>query len=172
MNRSTGTKCAGQEDIAYIEALLAELQKQPQAYDTSRLYIHGCSMGAAFSSFSAACVHESRWGAALKAWSVTGTGLKVHGDGVHLPGGVGECDNGCEYWPFVPGSTVANPPLKSCVFDNRDDIIPIAKGIFNTSERLVSAWAGLGNPTYSGFYSSGGHCGIHSYDEVLKCLMG
>eukprot|EP01047_Picozoa_sp_COSAG01_P104569 COSAG01_NODE_33873_length_557_cov_0.790393_1_plen_58_part_00 len=40
------------------------------------------------------------------------------------------------------------------------------------AQALADTWARLGNPVYKGFYAQGGHCGIHSYGEVLRCLIG
>ena len=174
---ATGNKCGPDygptapgydlRDIRYLHAVVASLQRQPELYDSSRLFIHGCSMGAMFSSYSAQCLHEA-YGGALTAWSVTGSGLKSYGDGTVLPGDPAECP-GC-YFPFWPGDAPASPPLKACVFDNEDDVIRIATGLVETSKELNRTWNQRGNRAELILYPRGGHCGIHSWEEVFACL--
>lgn len=173
---ATGNKCGPYgpaapgydlRDISYLHAVVSALQEQPTLYDTSRLFIHGCSMGAMFSSYSAQCLHES-YGGSLTAWSVTSSGLKSYGDGTVMPGDPAECP-GC-YFPFWPGDAPASPPLKACVFDNDDDIITIATGLVETSRELNRTWNERGNRAELIMYPDGGHCGIHSWEEVFECL--
>jgi len=154
-------------DISYLHAVIAALGQHPERYDTTRLFAHGCSMGAAFSSYSSQCLHEAYAGA-LTAWSVTSTGMKSDGDGIVMPGDPAECA-GC-YFPFWPGDQPAMPALKACVFDNEDDAIPIASGLVKSSRELNRTWNELGNRATLYMYQTGGHCGIHSWEEIFECL--
>ena len=174
---ATGNKCGPDygptvpgydlRDITYLHAVVSSLQEQPDLYDTSRLFLFGCSMGAMFSSYSAQCLHET-YGGALTAWSVISSGLKSYGDGTIMPGDPAECP-GC-YFPFWPGDAPASPPLKACVFDNKDDDISIAKNLLETSYELNRTWTELGNRAELVLYPTGGHCGAHSFDDIFACL--
>jgi len=154
-------------DIDYVHAVVAMLKQEPERYDMTRLFVHGCSMGACFSSYSAQCLHETE-GASLTAWSVTGSGLKSYGDGTELPGSPAQHPG--EFFPFYPGASAASPPLKACVFDNLDDQIGIAKGIPETSRELNRTWIERGNRAALTMHPTGGHCGIHDWEEVFECL--
>ena len=96
-------------DINYVHAIVALLRREPERYDTQRLFVHGCSMGACFSSYSAQCLHESE-GGALTAWSVTSTGLKTYGDGTQLPGDPAQYPG--DFFPFYPGTEAASPQVE------------------------------------------------------------
>ena len=47
----TGTDCGGSPEVAFIQAVLAELRAQPTLYDASRVFLSGTSMGAAMTLF-------------------------------------------------------------------------------------------------------------------------
>lgn len=86
----TGRRCepgsGATEEIKYMVDLIEQLKKERDVYDVSRIFIHGCSLGSAFSSYSASCVHE-KYGDAISAWGLQSTGLKTpESRDVHLPG--------------------------------------------------------------------------------------
>lgn len=82
-------------EARYLRAILAHLSAHPATFDIERLYIAGCSMGAAFSSFATACVHA--WNrksrplglrsprVGVSTFATHSTGLKRKGDGLLFP---------------------------------------------------------------------------------------
>ena len=94
--------------------------------------------------------------------------MKSYGDGTELPGSPAQHPG--EFFPFYPGASAASPPLKACVFDNLDDQIGIAKGIPETSRELNRTWIERGNRAALTMHPTGGHCGIHDWEEVFECL--
>ena len=167
-NSSTGNRCTGTKDLDYMDAVIEELAKQPEVYDVSRLFMSGCSMGSAFSSFAAICNHQKH--RSITAWATHSTGISING----LPA-LPQVPSSEPFWPIVPVSTVG-APLKACIFDNHDDQIPDPGGsgkiirVFNSSQKLAQAWTASGNRVETGFSTTGGHCGFHDYMVILKCL--
>ena len=54
--------------------------------------------------------------------------------------------------------------------DFADDQIGIAKGIPETSRELNRTWIERGNRAALTMHPTGGHCGIHDWEEVFECL--
>merc|ERR1712232_988833 len=161
---ATGTPCSSSDsvEVNYMKNALAELAKSPETYDTTRVFTSGCSMGSAFSGYIGNCLKQ--WEPQqISAFATHSTGLKVKGDGNHLPEDWGECD-GCQYWPFAPVKYTDKVGLKACVFDNTGD-----GDFYKTSEYLAQEWQKLGNPTES-YFASGGHCQNIPYTDIVKCL--
>ena len=106
-------------------------------------------------------------GRPLTAWSVTGSGLRATATApsCRVAGAAPR-----RVFPFFPGAEAASPPLKACVFDNLDDQIGIAKGIQETSRELNRTWIERGNRAALTMHPTGGHCGIHDWEEVFECL--
>lgn len=170
-NSTTGSNCdsGATDDTHYMKAVIEKLKLEPDVYDTSKIFIHGSSQGAGFSTYATSCVREM-YGDAISAWGAHSTGLKdADVPDVHLPGNSGECAT-CEFWPFYPGVKKTSPPLKACVLDNRDDVIPSSSTIPESSEELVRKWKALGNNAKLIMYDTGGHGGTHSWDELFSCL--
>ena len=175
-NGTTGNLCAaaasgGSVDLEYMDAVVAALAKQPQLFDVSRRFYLGCSMGAAFSSLSAVCAHAKAPGA-VSAWATHSTGISLRGQPA-LPG----VPRTSPAWPIVPwNATAVGAPLKSCIFDNRDDQIrdPAGSGstinVFDSSALLAAAWKQAGNDAEPHFSDVGGHCGFHSHKDILQCM--
>jgi poly(3-hydroxybutyrate) depolymerase len=160
----TGTPCGTSDsvEVNYMKSALAYLEKSPETYDTTRVFTSGCSMGSAFSGYIGNCLKQ--WEPQqISAFATHSTGLKVKGDGNHLPDDWGECD-GCQYWPFAPVKYTDKLGLKACVFDNTGD-----GDFYKTSEYLAQEWPKLSNPTESHF-ASGGHCQNIPYSDIVKCL--
>jgi hypothetical protein len=124
-NNSTGQNCDDKDsfDNVYIDNVIAELNKEPDVYDTSRFFVTGCSMGSAFTVWQGPCLH-SKAPNNVSAFSTHSTGLKIKGDGLRFPPDTynsqyewGECPT-CEYWPTVVEKVDG---LKACIFDNTAD---------------------------------------------------
>merc|ERR1712125_223488 len=160
----TGTPCSSSDsvEVNYMKNALAYLAKTPETYDTARVFTSGCSMGSAFSGYIGNCLKQ--WDPQqISAFATHSTGLKVKGDGNHLPENWGECP-GCQYWPFAPVKYTDKVGLKACVFDNTGD-----GDFYKTSRYLAEEWPKLGNPSESHF-ASGGPCQNIPYEEIVKCL--
>jgi len=167
----TGNPCddADSHDVVYIKKALEHLEASPDLYDTSKVFTSGCSMGSAFSGYISQC---------LKAWhpdhtsafATHSTGVKVKGDGTALPPDNyntdytwGECPE-CQYFPFKPMAYTDSMGMKACIFDNTGD-----GDFYTTSQYLGEVWDSLGNKAETHF-ESGGHCQIHSFEEIVNCL--
>lgn len=160
----TGTPCSNADsvEVGYMKNALAYLAKSPEKYDVSRVFTSGCSMGSAFSGYMGNCL--KKWEPQqISAFATHSTGLKVKGDGNHLPENWGECD-GCQYWPFAPVKYTDKLGLKACVYDNTGD-----GDFYKTSLYLAKEWPKLGNPVESHF-ASGGHCQNIPYSDIVRCL--
>jgi hypothetical protein len=59
-----------------MDNLIAALAKEPTKYDTTRFFVHGCSMGSAFTVWQGPCLH-SKAPASVSAFATHSTGLKV-----------------------------------------------------------------------------------------------
>lgn len=169
---TTGPKCDDKDsfDNTYMANLIAELNKQPDLYDTSRLFVTGCSMGSAFTVWQGPCLHASH---NISAMSTHSTGLKIKGDGLKFPPDSyntqyewGECPE-CKYWPTV---IQKNEGLKACVFDNTADPNQDHPFFYQSSEQLVTYWAKAGNRPAETHYGSGGHCLQHSFEAIAECM--
>jgi len=156
-------------DMVYIQNVLKKLSENPK-YDLSRIFTSGCSMGSAFSQFTAPCLKSK--GFTISAFATHSTGLKVKGDGLKFPGSWhdhsrwGECD-GCMYFPQRPQSwkkDIQGLGLKACIFDNTGD-----GDFYTSSQNLADTWTQLGNKAETHFLD-GGHCQIHSFDDIIDCL--
>merc|ERR1712190_383214 len=160
----TGTPCSTSDsvEVNYMKNALAKLAKSPETYDVSRVFTSGCSMGSAFSGYIGNCL--KKWDPTqISAFATHSTGLKKKGDGVRLPENWGECD-GCQWWPFAPVKYTDTLGLKACVFDNTGD-----GDFYKTSQALGKQWKALGMNAETHF-GSGGHCQIHSFEDIVNCL--
>lgn len=171
---STGQKCNDSDsfDNTYMDALIAELDKQPTVYDTSKFFVTGCSMGSAFTVWQGPCLH-SKNPTHVTAFASHSTGLKIKGDGLKFPPDTynsqyewGECPE-CEYWP---NHIEKFDGLKACVFDNTADPSTQDPYFYTSSKQLVSHWAAAGNRAAETHYGSGGHCVQHSFETIADCL--
>ena len=165
---ATGNKCNSTDtvEVGYLQNALAALAKSPDTYDMSRVFTSGCSMGSAFSFYSASCLAKSLPQGHITAFATHSTGIKVKGDGNRLPPDNynpdytwGECPS-CQYFPAMAEKN----GLKACVFDNVGD-----SNFYPTSVALGKKWKMLGNKVET-FFGSGGHCQIHSFNQILNCL--
>jgi len=171
---SSGTPCGDSDsiEVGYIKNAITKLGGKNAGlpdFDTTRIFTSGCSMGSAFSGYTANCL-KARSPSVLSAFATHSTGLKTKGDGATLPPenyhpqyNWGECPT-CEYFPFAPTKFNDTLSLKACVFDNTGD-----GDFYKTSKSLVSKWTALGMKAESHF-GSGGHCEIHSYAAIVNCL--
>lgn len=160
----SGTPCSDADsvEVGYWQSILGHLKKSPEKYDLTKLFTSGCSMGSAFSGYSANCLKH--WDPdQISAFATHSTGLKMKGDGNRLPSNWGECD-GCQWWPFAPVQYTDAVGLKACIFDNTGD-----GDFYKTSQYLATKWAALGNPTESHF-ADGGHCQNIPYADIVECL--
>ncbi len=98
----------------------------------------------------------------------------LQGDGLSFPAdyndpqyAVGECPE-CSSWP-----TVLRPAsgIKACVFDNGADPTFKDPYFFKSSMNLASEWDAVeGNQAAESHFSTGGHCMIHSIEDIMDCL--
>lgn len=155
-------------DMVYIEAVIKKLSENSK-YDLNRIFTSGCSMGSAFSEFTAPCLKSK--GFQISAYATHSTGLKVKGDGQRFPPDWhtnqpwGECPE-CLYFPQRPQSWANDPQgfgLKACIFDNTGD------WAYASSQALAETWKDLGNKVETNI-KDGKHCQIHSYDDIVDCL--
>lgn len=166
----TNDYCHDSVDFVYMKAVLKKLSENSK-YDLGRIFTAGCSMGSAFSQFTAPCLKDD--GFTISAFATHSTGLKVKGDGLRFPGSWhvpgtqwGECSD-CEYFPQRPKSYKDDPQglgLKACIFDNTGD-----GDFYKSSQNLAKIWENLGNKVDTTFLD-GRHCQIHSYDDIVSCL--
>merc|ERR1711920_746586 len=119
--------------------------------------------------YQAQCIKQ-RSPSILSAFATHSTGLKVKGDGNNFPPDEyntqytwGECPK-CEYFPFCPKAYTDTLGLKACVFDNTGD-----GDFYKSSQALGNTWKDLGMKVQTHF-ESGGHCQIHSFEEIVNCL--
>jgi hypothetical protein len=171
---ATGQNCDDKDsfDNVYIDNVIAELNKQPDIYDTSRFFVHGCSMGSAFTVWQGPCLH-SKAPSNVTAFATHSTGLKIKGDGLRFPPDTynsqyewGECPT-CEYWPTVVEKVDG---LKACIFDNTADPSDQHPDFYTSSQQLATHWANAGNRAAETHYGSGGHCVQHSFEAIATCL--
>ena len=177
----TGTPCDDKDshDVGYIKGALAQLSKVGR-FDLSRIFFSGCSQGSGFSSYISTCTKQNPATAAnLSAFATHSTGLKTKGDGVKWGccSDIESCEE-CQYFPFAPyivphADTLG---LKACIFDNvgdrlpRNAPMPTGKGFFyESSVEMAKVWRARGNRAETHF-GGGGHCEIHSYYAIAKCL--
>lgn len=174
MTNATGTPCEESDsiEIGYIKSAVAALEKGSAGLpkmDTTRIFTLGCSLGSAFSEYTANCL-KARTPTALSAFATHSSGWKTKDDGTDMgpefPDGRyewGECPD-CQYWPFVPTKFTDSLGMKACVFDNTGD-----GDFYKTSKALAQKWTNLGMRAETHF-ESGGHCEIHSFAEIVNCL--
>jgi len=172
----TGTPCKASDslEITYMNNAIAELAKDGNTFDTSRIFTSGCSMGSAFSEYIASCIKEDQPNV-ISAFATHSTGLKVKGDGNKFPAATldrkytwGECPK-CQYFPFKPKAFNDTLGLKACVFDNTGDKSIQDPQFYRSSVALAKKWQALGMKTETHF-AEGGHCQIHSYEDIVTCL--
>merc|ERR1712232_645803 len=174
ITNSTGTPCEESDsmEVGYITNAISALDKGVSGlpkFDTTRIFTSGCSMGSAHSSYQAQCIKQ-RSPSILSAFATHSTGLKIKGDGNNFPPDEyntqytwGECPK-CEYFPFCPKAYTDTLGLKACVFDNTGD-----GDFYKSSQALGNTWKDLGMKAETHF-ESGGHCQIHSFEEIVNCL--
>lgn len=176
---STGTPCKDSDsiEVPYIQNALSKLASGVSGLpklDTTRVFTSGCSMGSAFSGYVAQCIKQ-RSPDIVSAFATHSTGLKVKGDDNHFPPDEyqpsyswGECPK-CEYFPFLPKAFNDTLGLKACVFDNTADPSSSNPYFYKSSQALAKRWTALGMKAETHF-ESGGHCQIHSFEEIVNCL--
>merc|ERR1712190_385581 len=130
--------------------------------------------GSAFSEYISSCIKEDK-PEVISAFATHSTGLKVKGDGNKFPKATldkqyewGECP-ACQYFPFKPRAFNDSLGLKACIFDNSGDPSTADPLFFRSSNALADEWKQLGMNTETHF-GDGGHCEIHSYQEIVTCL--
>merc|ERR1711920_1119309 len=90
------------------------------------------------------------------------------GDIWHKQYTTGECP-GCQYFPSVPVHWSDSLGLKACVFDNTEDGFFGTHDFYNSSVNLAKAWKAHGNRVET-HWGTGGHCQIHSFEDIVSCL--
>ena len=123
---STGIKCDASDsrEITYMKNIIQELEKRDDEFDTSRIFVTGCSMGSAMTLWISQCLHLGN-ASTITSFATQSTGLKVKGDGLKFPpdnydNGTstwGECD-GCKYFP---APVIKSKNLKACIVDQTGD---------------------------------------------------
>lgn len=176
ITNSTGTPCASNDtyEVDYLKNIIIDLEKKPELYDTSKIFTSGCSLGSAFSIYSSQCLHKW-YPTAITSFMTHSTGLKIKGDGLHFPPDEyqpeyswGECPK-CQYFPARVEPKALNPPMKACIFDNKQDPTDNKPYFYQSSLQLESHWKLAGNPCES-HYGEGHHCVFHSYAVILNCM--
>jgi len=168
----TGNRCDKTDtpDVVYMQNVLQQLSETGR-YDMEHVYTSGCSMGSAFSEWSAVCMYDnwfnSMRGYGISAFATHSTGLKIKGDGLHFPPGPsgtpwGECD-GCKYWPIKPINT--GKKLKACLNDNTGDM----ESFVGSTKQMFTEWTNAGNVAEQ-HWGVGGHCQINSWMDIVECL--
>jgi hypothetical protein len=168
INNNTGNPCEpGKDsyDLAYLDNVIESLAAEPDKFDTNRLFFSGCSQGSAFSQYSGSCTKQ-RFGDRVSAFATHSTGLHVRGDGLPWPNAL--CDE-CTYFPAYPQAYKDSLGLKACVFDNTEDPSSQNPFFYLSSKQLAQTWKRLGNRVEE-HYSSGGHCQIQNYSQIVACL--
>lgn len=172
-NETSGRNCNPEDSIEnkYMNAIYAKMAEEPNRYDLSRTFIHGCSEGSAFTQWHGVCRHLAA-PENVTAFATHSTGLKVKGDGNTFPPchsdptyTWGECPT-CKYWPTVPGKFDG---LKACIFDNTEDPRPQDPYFYRSSEQMVQYYKDNGT-RYEQHFGSGGHCVQHSFQAIATCM--
>jgi poly(3-hydroxybutyrate) depolymerase len=171
---ATGPVCATSQttsyDVVYMNNMMAQLAAEPTRYDLSRVFFHGCSQGSGMAFWQATCQHFGGV-AAVSAFATSSTGLKTSTDGLAFPVSIrnnqvsGSCA-GCSF----PVPVVPAPGLKACIFNNVNDPGATDRMFYQSSLNLEAAWRALGNPTESHYYTTGGHCYVHSRAAIAQCM--
>lgn len=81
-------------DLAYVAAIVDELKRQPSLFDSGRIFQAGFSQGALFAAYATFCLDQSF---------------------------VGFGQAGSSYAPMKLAVLPTSPPLRACVWCNRDD---------------------------------------------------
>jgi len=166
----TGIKCDVKDsrEITYMNNVIQELEKyDKQVFDTSKVFVTGCSMGSAMTLWISQCLHLQN-SSMITAFGTQSTGLKVKGDGLKFPpdnydNGTstwGECDD-CEYFP---APVVLRKNLKACIVDQTGD-----NDFYKSSLHLNKTWIEKGMRAEISI-SDAGHCQTHSFDWIANCL--
>merc|ERR1712072_1279387 len=131
-------------------------------------------MGSGFSSYISSCIKQDKPNV-ISAFATHSTGLKVKGDGNDFPAATldrnytwGECPT-CQYFPFKPKAFSDPLGLKACIFDNTGDMSIQDPQFYRSSVALAKGWQALGMKAETHF-ADGGHCEIHSYEDIVTCL--
>ena len=178
MNASTGTRCGASRDYDLMLALVNDLASRPNL-DTDNIYILGESLGGAAAGFWAVCLREALGSrrAAVRAFGMHSSGLKLKGDGVlmdRMPHAstetFGECE-GCQFYPFVP----AGDGPKACAFGSPTDYQTNGGQLLR---QFATSWQGLGNTVQMRMHANPDaaprtpdqHVYWHSYLEMVDCL--
>ena len=172
---ATGPRCNDSDspDVRYLKAVVAQLEKRPDLFDTNKLFTSGCSMGSAFSEYIGGCMHSWYGSDRIPAFATHSAGLKIKGDGNIWPPDIynmsttaGECED-CQYFPTVPREAPGG--LKACLNDNSEDPDPNDPFFYRSTKQMAEVWKSLGNRAETHYYS-GAHCEIHSYWDIISCL--
>jgi hypothetical protein len=156
-----------------LRALIAALGSfgGGKVFDTSKIFLTGCSMGSAFTLWAAQCLHLAD-ASAVRSFATQSTGLKVKGDGLVFPPDNydpeytwGECPQ-CQ---FFPAPVIQTSDLKACVVDQRSDGFHGNASFYKSSLALHAAWAAADMRTNLSV-SNGGHCQTASFEWIAECL--
>lgn len=143
-------------DAVYVSGILDAIDDNG-AFDSERIYFMGFSQGAMMTTWASTCFADRIRGA-----SQAGSGLKVAGDGINIPGAAcaTECD-ACEFFPIQPGSVedpllnVVGEELKWCQYAGCSDYL--LGSIFSMDQYLTSIGAPHAVQHYDGPHEAPGN---------------
>ena len=106
-------------DLAYVSEIIDDLKRQPARYDSGRIFQAGFSQGALFSAYSTFCLERD----------VVGFGQA-----------------GSSYGPMKIAVLPTTPPLRACVWCNRDDshCHPMDSLLIEAGHSVVMSWSDRG----------------------------
>ena len=168
---ASGLLCkeSGSPDHSYIASALAALSAydDTRTFNTSAVFITGCSMGSAMAMWIAQCLHREM-PVHVSAFASQSTGLKIKGDTLTFPPdnyqpqyGWGECP-GCQYFP---APVVRTRGLKACIVDQYEDVT----SFYRSSLQLNATWRDAGMRAEISLHA-GAHCQTHSFAWIVRCL--
>ena len=163
----TGLKCdeTNDRDLVYLKNAIKALGAMGP-FDTSRVFLTGCSMGSAVTIWLAQCLHQQQPGT-ITAFGTQSTGLKEKGDGLSLPTDNynptttwDECDT-CQYFP---APVVKTEGLKACITDQTED-----DDFYQSSLALNASWLAAGMRADIRI-TAGQHCQTQNFTWIANCL--
>jgi hypothetical protein len=183
-NDKTGPKC-DHNTYATMHStvqMLKELESRPN-FDMNRLFLAGCSMGAAMALYVSNCIDELNPGK-VRAFATFGQGLKVKGDGNHFPfetvlSGKRHVarveaersiffrlfsaspskdlyEHGeCPNCKYWPTVLNTKGSMKACIFDSTTNPSAAHPFYYHSSEKLASEWKRAGHTAVT-YFTDGG----------------
>jgi len=164
-------------DHSYVRTVMTTLQKWPDWFDPSRIFLAGHSEGSTFSTWASFCFSRE-----IRGFAPSGFGLKLHGsavtkercqgfnadcrvsvdDGIVIPGGWGACKN-CQCSPLTPwrAKNVVGEDLRACIFSGCQDYF---RGSISMMEGL---FAEVGVP-YDIHHFEGNHAVPQGFGSMLS----